>query len=183
MFSHSLSDYEIAKQIASLININNGLSLKRRSVDIIQNKIQYVIETHGKFVIASVGIERLSYTLSEIKHLVVRTEWRRRGVGKFIVKQALTKLTTPLVYCTVRSNNKTSIKVFKSLEFNQTEEYSTGQHKIILLTKTVPTWERKCLNPTWKSNSSLASTQEMEELLSEPSSWEYDTPLPLKENI
>ncbi len=183
MFFHTLADYEIAKQISSLINVHNGLSLKRRSVDIIESRINYVVETHGKFVIGAAGIDKVSFVFSEIKHLVVRPEWRRKGVGQFVAKRALGQVATPLAYCTIHVNNKASIKLFENLGFSKVEQYPADGHEVVLLTRAAPTWKKQCSNPTWKSNSSPAEKWMSETQSFEPSFWECQTPLPPLEDI
>lgn len=183
MFFHPLPDYDIAKQVSSLINIHNGLSLKRRSVDIIESRINYVVETHGKFVIGAAGIEKVSFVFSEIKHLVVRPEWRRKGVGQFVAKRALEQVPTPLAYCTIQVSNKASIKLFENLGFRRAEQYPADGHDVVLLTRTSPTWKSQCSNPTWKSKSSPETRWMSEEQPFEPSSWEYEIPLPPPEDM
>ena len=181
MFFSVLPDYEAAKQIASLINVHNGLSLKRRSVDIVESRVNYVVETHGKFVIGAIGIERVSFTFSEVKHLVVRPEWRHRGVGRFITRRALQLIENPLVYCTVRENNKASILLFESLGFVRTEQYGTEDHDVVLLTRRSPRWEKKCSKATWKSGSSHGTKSMPLALM--PSSWDVNPPNPLEDYL
>ena len=182
MFFHTLPDYEIAKQIAHLVNVYNGLSLKRRSIDIIESRINYVVETHGKFVIGAVGVEKVSFVFSEIKHLVVRPEWRRKRVGQFVTRRALDQVVTPLIYCTIRTDNKASIRLFEGLGFRRVEQYPADGHDVTLLARTSPTWKKKCSNPTWKSDSLTAEMWMCQEPTSEPSSWEYDTLSPPPED-
>ena len=184
MFFPGLPDYEVAKQIARLINVYNGLSLKRRSVDIIESRINYVVETHGKFVIGAVGIERVSFTFSEIKHLVVRPEWRRKGIGGFVVKRALQLVENPLAYCTIRADNKASIKLFESLGFVRADQYGTKDHDVVLLTRRSPRWEKQCSKATWKSGSFRDGTRRSgmsPSLASVPSSWAARMPISLEE--
>lgn len=183
MFFHALPNYEIAKQIASLINVHNGLSLKRRSVDIIESRINYVVETHGKLVIGAVGIDRISFAFSEIKHLVVLPEWRRKGVGKFVTKQALDLVETPLIYCTIREDNGASVRLFESLGFTRADKYLAGNHDVVLLTRPAPTWRKRCSKPTWKSRSSAERTlpSDIDDL--KPSSYLAMTPLLLEDDI
>ncbi len=184
MFFPGLPDYEVAKQIARLINIYNGLSLKRRSVDIVEGRTNYVAETHGKLVIGAVGIERVSFTFSEIKHLVVRPEWRCKGVGRFVTKRALQLVENPLAYCTIRADNKASIKLFESLGFIRADQYEAENHDVVLLTRRSPRWEKKCSKATWKSDLLDGERMEMAPVMgpvSMPSSWGVGMPTPPEE--
>jgi ribosomal protein S18 acetylase RimI-like enzyme len=183
MFFHGLTDYEIAKQVANLINVNNQLSFKRRSVDVIQSRINYVVETHGKLVIAAVGIDRQSFTFSEIKHLVVRPEWRRKGVGRFVAKRAIELVETPLMYCTVRADNPASVQLFEGLGFTTADQYEADNHEVILLTRASPRREKKCKNPTWKPISWENEISIPEGPVSEPSSWGAMMPSSPEEDV
>ena len=183
MFLQTLPDYELAKQIARLINVYNELSLKRRSIDIIEGRTNYMAETHGKLVIGAVGIEKVSFVLSEIKHLVVLPDWRNKKVGQFVAKQALDQVATPMAYCTIRTDNVASIKLFENLGFRRAEQYAAEGHDVILLTRTSPTWEKKCSNPTWKSSSLAGETWMHEGPSLEPSSWGCEIAMPEPEDI
>lgn len=154
MFFHSISDQDISTQIAGLVNDYNGLAAKRTSSAILQNQTDYVVETHGKLVIAAVGLNRDSYTLTEMKHLVVRPEWRKKGVAQFVAKRALGLIDTPMVYATIREDNTASLKLFEKLGFISSGKYSTKDHQVILMTRSAPEWQRKS-NQSWRSGLSF----------------------------
>ena len=69
MFYFPIPHQDIAKQIAELINSYNSLSMFRTSQGIFNGRVNYVIETHGKYVIGVAGIEKVSYQLSELKRV------------------------------------------------------------------------------------------------------------------
>ncbi len=157
MFLYGISDQGISTQIAGLINDYNGLAEPKTRAAILQSRTDYVVETHGKLVIAAVGLNKNSYTLTEIKHLVVRPEWRKKGVAQFVTKRALSLVTTPMAYATIRENNIASLKLFEKLGFIHSGKYSTKDHQVILLTKAAPGWQKR-LDQSWKPGSSFEQT-------------------------
>lgn len=149
MFYFPISHQEIAQQIAGLLNSYNGLTAQRSSNDILHSKANYVVETHGRFVIGAAAIQKTSYQLSELKHMVVHPDWREKGVGHFVGKRALQICETPVVYATARTTNIASLRTLEKLGFNRVEEFPTGDHSLALLVRITPKWK----NSTPKSNS------------------------------
>jgi len=148
MFHYGLGDIQVARQVAKLINSYSGLVTKRNSADIMHPGTEYVIETHGNIVIAICGLSKVSSPLSELKHLVVRPEWRGRGVGLFMVSRALKLCQTPMVYATVKRNNHSSLTTLKKAGFTVSEEFSGITIPLILLLKVCSKWKKR----TFKSN-------------------------------
>lgn len=151
MFVHGISALEISNQIAALINAYNDLGMKRMGCDILNASTDYVVETHGKYVIAACGMGKVSYQLSELKHMVVRPEWRGKGVGLFVAKRALELCNTPLVYATVRADNVPSLKTLEKAGFAVSGEFPGGNGPLAFLTRVSPKWLRS--QQTSKSNS------------------------------
>jgi N-acetylglutamate synthase-like GNAT family acetyltransferase len=151
MFYFPISHQETARQIANLLNTYNGLALQRTARDILSSKTNYVVETHGKFVIGVAGIQKVSHQLSELKHMVVHPNWRGKGLGPFVARRALRICETPSVYATVRTTNKGSIKALEKLEFSGVHEFPAGNHHLIMLVRAAP----KCqtTRTTWTSRS------------------------------
>lgn len=141
MLHRPLPEYEIARQIAGLLNDHNSLSRKRYGPEIREGSTEYVAETHGKLVIGAVGIRKVSPVLSEVKHLVVRPEWRRKGIAKFILKRGMSLATTPLLYAMIRADNSASLELFQSVGFTRGQDYQAADHKVALLTRNSPTWK------------------------------------------
>lgn len=151
MFYFPISHQEISKQIADLINTYSSLALLRTSQSILNGRTKYVVETHGKFVIGVAGIEKVSYQLSELKHMVVHPDWRGKGLGAFVAKRALQICETPSVFATVRTVNEASIRTLEKLEFLRAHEFSAGDHDVAMLVRVAP----KCVtSTTQRSNSS-----------------------------
>lgn len=160
-FYLGLPHTEIAEQIAGLLNSYNRLAMRRTSPDILQGRIDYVVELHGKMVIGACGLEKQSHSLTEMKHLVVRPDWRGKGVGKYVAQRALSICDTPMVYSTVRADNESSLRLLASLGFQQAGQYPSEGHEVILLVRTTPKWKSK--KPDWKSVSSIEPITESQE--------------------
>ncbi len=141
MLYRPLNDYEVARQIAGLLNEYNQLSRTRRGPELLESKTDYVAETHGRLVIGAVGVCKTSSALSEVKHLVVREEWRGKGIAKFILEKALSLSATPLLYATIRTDNLRSLALFERVGFTRGQQYKSLDHCVILLTRTSPSWK------------------------------------------
>jgi len=154
MFYFNLDHAKIAYQIAGLINSYNNLGRKRTVNDILHGKTDYIVEVHGKWVLGAVGVDRQSYTFTELKHVVVHPEWRGKGLAKSLVDRALKIVSTRMVYCTVREDNIASLKLFESYGFSVAGEYPAEDHKVIILARVAPQWKHSTsgLGPKSKSN-------------------------------
>jgi len=173
MFVHGISNGEIAKQLANLLNTHNKLSNPKRESLLLSSKADYVVETHGKFLIGACGAERVGYTFSEIKHLVVDPQWRGKGVGKFLVERAMCLTDTPLLFASIREDNKHSMALFESLGFEKKNEYTRNSHKVIILTKANKLW-KKDMPFYWGSGSVVVKSPGLESL----ENTDLDRPLP-----
>ncbi len=141
MFYRGMDAQDIACQLADLLNTYNRLAGKRHAIDILSSETDYVVETHGKLVIGAVGVRRLSFHVSEIKHLSVRKKWRGKGIGRFLLKRALGMCVTPFAYATIREDNLSSIQLFESVGFSRVGEYDGVGHKVLILTSEISKWK------------------------------------------
>lgn len=152
MFYRSIDAREIAFQLAGLLNTYNGLARKRYAVDILNSQTNYIVETHGKLVIGAVGIHKLSFHISEIKHLSVHEKWRGKNIGRFLLKRALALAETPFVYATIREDNSPSITLFESVGFSRVGEYAGVGHKVLIFTREITKWKTDSTTEIdWKS--------------------------------
>ncbi len=86
-----------------------------------------------------VGILFRSWYMSEIRHLFVLPEFRRNGIGEFLIEEAVKKIITPLAVSTVRADNPVSIRLFQHVGFCILEKVvnqETG-HEILLMVKKI----------------------------------------------
>jgi len=141
-FYFSLDHQDIAGQVAALLNSYNKLGTTKSIPDVISGRNNYIVETHGRWVIGAVGLDRQSYTFTEIKHLVVHPNWRGKGVAKHLLKRALDITSTKMAYATVREDNKSSLKLFESLGFRNAGDYAAEDHRVVLLVRVSPQWEQ-----------------------------------------
>lgn len=148
MFLSSLSSYEIGRQIAGLLNDFNHLGSKRSAHDVCRSRTDYIVETNGLYVAGAIGVDRQSYTFTELKHLVVHPRYRKQGIAKYLIEQAVNTVDTKMLFVTVREDNHPSLNLFTSLGFVRGGGYEAEEHKVILLVRMSPKWEKK--EPLWK---------------------------------
>jgi len=141
MFYFPIPHQNIANQIASLINNYNDLHTKRTAYNILNSKTKYVVETHGKFVIGVAGIEKFSYQMSELKHMVVHPDWRGKNIGVFLARRSLEICDTPVVYATVRTSNAPSMRTMDKLGFHRVEDFASGDHHLSVLVRVATKWK------------------------------------------
>lgn len=109
-FQLTASAISLATQIADLINSGRQLYVHLVPSSILASKIQYIIELDGEKVVGAVGLDQKSSRVTEIKHLVVHPQYRRRGIGKKLLERAITAAQTDFVYGYVREDNLTNIR-------------------------------------------------------------------------
>ena len=73
--------------------------------------------------------------LTEVKHLVVHRSFRRVGVGDALVKLAMQRADTPLLFATIREKNEASISLFQKAGFHIVSTAQMKDHKTHFLLK------------------------------------------------
>lgn len=109
-FILSITRSSIASQIANLLNIGNQFYYTIMPHHILQNKVKYLIELDQSKVVGVVGLQIKNPYVTELKHLAVHPQYRRRGIGKKLLEMGIRFATTPYVYGIVRSTNYVNIK-------------------------------------------------------------------------
>ncbi|HEC63677.1 hypothetical protein LCGC14_2609230 [marine sediment metagenome] len=140
MFGRSISDTQIAYQVANLVNENNRLHTKYSYAQILEKRQTYLVETIGNLVVGCAAIEKQGYTISELKHISVNVQFRRKGIAKTMVEAALARAKTPIVYATVQESNVSSQKLLASCGFTSTNKYMTGKRQVLLFVTVAPKW-------------------------------------------
>lgn len=115
-FNVVLSDYQIAYQIALLLNKNNMLNKEYDVNSIIKNQVKYFIEIKDNNVIGCIGLLEES-KLDKILHISVDETERKRGVGYRLLNSVLYSSTKNELYMHVRENNIPSLRLSKKLGF------------------------------------------------------------------
>ena len=109
-FLLSVGQQELSSDIASLITSGRQIEYHLSANSIIRNHTRYMVELDGPKVIGVIGIEQVHPKVSELKHLCVHQDYRRRGIGKRLLERAANAATTEFVYGLVRSDNATNIR-------------------------------------------------------------------------
>jgi N-acetylglutamate synthase-like GNAT family acetyltransferase len=112
-----LKKEETALQIAELVNTHNRWKTTFTAQGILRSPGLYIVESFDNVVLGVVGIYKINNKWSEVRHLVVRPEIRKEGLGKRLVERALEEVETPFIFANVRSDNIPSLKIFTNLGF------------------------------------------------------------------
>lgn len=73
--------------------------------EVVMDARYYVLVAPEEGRVAAVGLRRLAWFATELKHLVVKPAERRKGFGRAILRLALERIRTPLCVATVRVDN------------------------------------------------------------------------------
>lgn len=119
------SKHSFAGQIARLLNNYSNLQTNYTGPMLLQSGAHYLPLHHEGTVFASIAVHKQGLFLSEIRHLVVHPLLRGKGIAKQLLKNALEKVETPVIYATIRESNIASIAVFEKFDF---KNYTTFQH-------------------------------------------------------
>lgn len=97
----------------------------------------YYVAVKDGWIVGCVSLVERGWYMTEIKHLFVKKEDRECGIGKFLLEEALRKVKTPLVCCTVRSDNERSIRLFSGRSFEKLSSFRNAMtgHDILLMVK------------------------------------------------
>ncbi len=112
---------ELANQISELLNNENQLTIKYTAEMILRNSENYVYILDETNRIIAVGeLSKVQWYQCEIKHISVKKENRKKGLGIEIVNLAELQAKNHncrILQCTIRSNNIPSIKMFTKLGY------------------------------------------------------------------
>lgn len=130
-FYVSLSQREMAIQIATLVNVHNKLYKRHTERTIFKDKADYFVEIVIDQVVGCVGLSQRDTNLSEIKHVCVHPHFRQRGIGKKLVNLAIANCKTDYVYMTIREDNIPSLKMAQSLGFVPVKKHWNVDHFVV----------------------------------------------------
>jgi ribosomal protein S18 acetylase RimI-like enzyme len=109
-FKLTVGAENLGTQIADLLNQGGQLWYPLVRNSILFTTTQYIIEMNGEIVIGVIGLDKKNARVTELKHLCVHPDYRRRGLGKKMLEKGIEASTTEFVYGTVRSNNAVNVR-------------------------------------------------------------------------
>lgn len=136
-------EFKKVHKFKTLQRVREMITFYNPSADIYGN--YYVALGEGR-MLGCVCLTKLSWYLTEVRHLYVKPEFRRQGAGRFLIENAIGKVKTPLVCATVKASewspeikempdSEISLKIFKIQGFTVDRRFknsSTG-HELNLL--------------------------------------------------
>jgi len=138
-FYISLSNSEIAAQIATLLNAYNQLYARHNAYTIKSSASNYFIEV-GRIgqganqVIGCIGLLKEFSSLSKIHHIAVHPNFRRLGIARRLINIAIQNCETSHVYMTIREDNLPSLRMASSLGFNFIDKKWSRNHDHMVIT-------------------------------------------------
>jgi ribosomal protein S18 acetylase RimI-like enzyme len=139
-FYISITNEEMATQIAALLNSHNRLYKRHNTNTILNSNTKYFVELLSspaidKKVVGCAGLRQDYPTLSNIKHVCVDPIYRRFGVARKLMKTAIENSPTDLVYMTIREDNKPSLYLAESLGFVFVTKEFKADHFVITVAR------------------------------------------------
>jgi ribosomal protein S18 acetylase RimI-like enzyme len=131
-FDNGLTEYQIAGQIADLLNSYNHLKTKHTPSTILSDKVKYFIELYGQDVIGCVGL-LYELALDKICHLTIKPEFRRKGFGRKLIYRAKEFSQRSAVYMSIREDNIGSLNLATSLGFRAIAYKRTNDYNLLIL--------------------------------------------------
>jgi ribosomal protein S18 acetylase RimI-like enzyme len=132
----------VAEQIAHLLNQHNSLQTPYTGDKVIGAKAKYHPIQHEGLVFGSVATHRLNFMLTEVKHLVVHPTFRKMGLGHKLIKTAMGRADTPVIYATIRKDNTASLYLFEKAGFRVISTAKIKDHETHFLIKENETYHQ-----------------------------------------
>ena len=102
---------------------------------IVMDARYWVLSVPEKGRVAAVGLRRLAWFATELKHLVVSPDERRKGHGREILRLALEKVRTPLTIATVRGECAHWVRVLVEEGFREVERLGSAGNEVLVLVR------------------------------------------------
>lgn len=103
--------------------------------EIVMDARYYVLMVPEVGRVAAVGLRRLAWFATELKHLVVKPDERRRGYGRAILRLVLERIRTPLCVATVRVDNVHWLRVITEEGFREVETLGSEGSQVHFLVR------------------------------------------------
>ena len=132
-FFVSLSNTEISRQIADMINKYNKWYISFSATAIFNIPVNYFVEIYGDKVVGCAGVSKSGNTY-KIQHVCVLPEFRGRGIAAKLIKIIVDNHRGD-VYTTVRADNANSLSLFRSAGFKYVRKTWSVDHWTYVLDK------------------------------------------------
>ncbi len=116
-FYVSTTDYDMAMQIANMLNRYNQWGSRFSATSIVMTPARYFVELEGSIVVGCASHLQEHNTLTKIQHICVLPTHRQGGIAKKLTNLAITHCETEFVYMTIREDNIGSLKLAQSADF------------------------------------------------------------------
>lgn len=131
-FYMSLTNINIATQIATLLNTYNLLYKQHSTYTIRNNIANYFVELNQDKVIGcAASVSEYGGALGKIFHICVDYRYRKKGIANKLVKLAIQNCNTDYVYMTIREDNIASSNMAKKLSFIFVNKTWSRDHYVI----------------------------------------------------
>ena len=130
-FYVTLSQQEIAKQVAILLNTHNKLYRKHTPYSIMQSAADYFVEIVEDRVVGCTALLKEFPTMSKSYHTSVLPEYRRKGLGIKLLLTSTNNCTTPYVYGTIREDNTASLGLVSKLGWTYIKKDWNKDHFVV----------------------------------------------------
>jgi len=127
-FYVSLSNYDMAMQIADLINKYNKWYTMFSAQALLLSPARYFVEIEGDRVVGCASHIQEFDTLTKVQHICVLPSHRQRGIAQKLSNLAIANADTEYVYMTIRKDNAPSISLAESLDFRYVREHWFRDH-------------------------------------------------------
>jgi len=138
-FYVTLSQQEIARQIANLLNKYNKLYIYHTDHSIINSAADYFVEIVGDKVVGCTALLKEYPTLSKSYHASVLPEYRRKGLGTKLLLTAMNNCSTPYIYGTIREDNVASLRLVDKLGWKSIRRDWERDHYVITVANKLST--------------------------------------------
>lgn len=127
-FYTTLTNNEIARQIADMINRYNRWYASFSERSILHGPTRYFVETVHSKIVGCAGIARESPSTSKLIHVCTLPECRGMGIAKKLSECAIASTDTEYIYMTIREDNIPSIRLANALRFQYFRKHRFMDH-------------------------------------------------------
>jgi ribosomal protein S18 acetylase RimI-like enzyme len=127
-FYVSVSEQDMAMQIADMLNRYNGWATRFSAQSLLMTPARYFVELENTIVVGCASHLKEYETLTKIQHICVLPSHRRRGIAARLTELAIDNSETEFVYMTIREDNAASLKLAISLGFKYITKHWFRDH-------------------------------------------------------